>query len=63
MSQVTFDGHAPIDVSPVILQSYLLEQCSLQGWRIVCTGYDRDGKQVIECQGKDGAEHVIEVQG
>lgn len=63
MSQVTINGHAPVSVPPVILQSYLLEQCRLQGWQIVCVGYDKDGKRVIECRDKDGAEHVIEVQG
>lgn len=56
---VQIDSGAPHEVSPVILQDYLLEQIRLQGWQIVSTGWRGANYREIECIDAQGGAHII----
>lgn len=58
--RVTIDGRCLCDsVSPVLLNSYILEQCKLNGWRVLATGPDGSGGRVLDLLDKGGCLHVL----
>lgn len=56
MPLVQIDNGAPLQVSPALLQDYILEQLKLRQWLITCYS-PREG--LIEAVDGEGGEHSI----